>query len=310
MIDVFFKTLPFFALVALGYGAARAQFFSPQGTAVLTKFVFYFALPAMIFKFSSGLSFADILDWPFIGAYVVAGGVIYALATAVAIARGVGMAQAAVEAQCAVIGNVGFLGIPMLALLMGAAAVPYIMIMLSVDLILFGSLIVVLILFSRDGRMSFTVLGTLGMGVLKNPMVVSIVLGLIWAATGWAVPAPAQDFIDMLGAAATPCALFVIGASLAGKSAERVSVAGWLSFCKLVLHPLAVGVAVFWLFRVDGYAAAVMIASASLPVAGNIYIVAQHYGVAPMRVSSAILVSTVASVVTVSVVIAWVARLY
>jgi malonate transporter and related proteins len=61
-------------------------------------------------------------------------------------------------------------------------------------------------------------------------------------------------------------------------SAERIEVAAWLSFAKLVLHPAAVAAAC-WLFGVSGYAAGVMIAAAALPVAGNVFILAQHYGV-------------------------------
>jgi predicted permease len=53
-----------------------------------------------------------------------------------------------------------------------------------------------------------------------------------------------------------------------------------------------------------------MIAACSLPVAGNIYMIAQHYGVAPQRVSASILISTALSIVTVSLVIAWVTPLY
>jgi malonate transporter len=74
-----------------------------------------------------------------------------------------------------------------------------------------------------------------------------------------------------------------------------------------VLHPLAVAFAALWLFPVDTFDAAVMIAAASLPVAGNVYILAQHYGVAPQRVSASILVSTAISILTVSAVIAAVA---
>ena len=108
-----------------------------------------------------------------------------------------------------------------------------------------------------------------------------------------------NDFLSILGGAATPCALFAIGASLASKSAERPFVAGWITFCKLVLHPAFVAISAIWLFHVEPYAAAVMIAAASLPVAGNVYILAQHYGVAPQRVSASILISTVMAVVTV-----------
>ncbi len=306
MWDIFLKTLPFFMLIGVGYGAGRTRFFTPEATAYLTKFVFYFALSAMLFRFSANLSLADILNWPFVFAYLAGTGAVYIVATIVAMRRGARVAEAAVEAQCAVIGNVGFLGIPMLALLLGERAVGPIMLVLAVDLIVFGSLIVILITGSRDGRMSPKILVTVAVGLIKNPMIVSIVLGLIVSANAIPIPAPINEFLTILGGAATPGALFAIGASLASKSAERVIVAGWLSVCKLILHPAAVAIAALFVFDIDPYAAGVMIAAAALPVAGNVYIIAQHYGVAPARVSAAILFSTMASVLTVSAVIAWV----
>ncbi|MDF1669279.1 MAG: AEC family transporter [Roseovarius sp.] len=309
MLAIFFQTLPFFLIIGLGFGAARSGFFSPEATAYLTKFVFYFALSAMLFRFSANLSLADVIDWRFITAYLWGSGVVYLLATMVSLARRVSIEEAAIEAQCAVIGNVGFLGIPMLVMLMGDAAIVPIMLVLVVDLIVFGSLVVILVTGSRDGRMSLGILRTVGVGLLKNPMIVSIVLGLVWSALTIPIPKPMNDFLSILGGAATPCALFAIGASLAGKSAERPFVAGWLSFCKLVLHPLCVALSALWFFPVEPYAASVMIAAAALPVAGNVYILAQHYGVAPHRVSASILISTLVAVFSVSLVIGWVGPL-
>jgi predicted permease len=309
MVDIFLKTLPFFALIALGFQACRTGFFTSDAAAYLTKFVFYFALSAMLFRFAANLSLAEIIDWQFVGAYLSGCIVVYLLATAVAMIRKRPVTEAAFEAQCAIIGNVGFLGIPMLVVLLGEAAAGPVILVLSVDLIVFSSLIVIIVTGSRDGRMSIGVLRTVGIGLLKNPMIVSIVLGLAWSGTGWAVPEPVNEFLAILGAAATPGALFAIGASLAGKSAERMSVAGWLTFCKLVLHPTAVAIAALFLFDVPDYDAGVMIAAAALPVAGNVYILAQHYGVAPQRVSAAILISTAVSILTVSAVIAWLAPL-
>ena len=310
MIEVLLKTLPFFAIVGLGYVAARTNFFSEAATTYLTKFVFYFALPAMIIRFSANLSFAELINIPFIAAYLSASFLIYFLATGVAILRRRNVAEAAVEAQCATVGNVGFLGIPMLAMLMGPEAVLWVMLVLAIDQLVFGSLIVILIVGSRDGRMSFGMLKTVGMGLIKNPMIMAMVAGLLCSSSGWALPVPATEFFDILGAAATPGALFAIGASLASKSAERISVTGWLAFCKLILHPGAVAIAALLIFPVAPYPAAVLIAATALPVAGNIFILATHYNVAPTRVSASILVSTVASVVTVSLVIAWVSALY
>jgi predicted permease len=310
MLSIFLQTLPFFLIIGLGYGAGRSGFFPEVATAWLTKFVFYFALSAMLFRFSANLTLADVLDWTFVLAYLAGTASVYALATLVAWLRGVSLQETAIEAQCAVIGNVGFLGVPMLAMLMGEAAIGWVMVVLAVDLIVFGSLVVILITGSRDGRLSLGILRSVGVGLLKNPMIVSIVLGLAWSALRLPIPDPMNAFVRILGDAATPGALFAIGASLASKSAERVSVTGWLSACKLVLHPAAVAVSALILFDVPPYAAAVMIAAASLPVAGNVFMLAQHYEVAPKRVSSAILISTMVAIITVSLVIGWVNQLY
>ncbi len=178
------------------------------------------------------------------------------------------------------------------------------LLVLAVDLVVFSSILTLAITLFRSGQITPGTFGVLGLGLLKNPMIVSTVLGLAWGATGRTLWPPVQEFMTLLGAAATPCALFAIGASLAGRRPDRPLIAAWLSLAKLVLHPAAVAVAALWLFPVDPYAAGVMIAAAALPVAGNVFILAQHYGVAPQRVSTAILLSTAASVLTVTAVIA------
>lgn len=304
MLPIFLKTLPFFAVLGLGYFAARRRFFDEQATAHLTRFVFYFALSAMIFRFAANLSIAEVFHGPSVLAYLTGTLAVYLLATAVALWRKTGLEVAAIEAQCAAIGNVGFLGIPMLTLLMGPAAIGPVMIVLGTDLIVFGSLIVILISARRDGRMSLAVLGPVGVGLLKNPMVMAMALGLLWAAFEIPIPAPMNEFLTLLGAAATPGALFAIGASLATKSPDRPVIAVWLTVAKLALHPVAVAACALWLFQVPPFTAAVMIAAAAMPTAGNVYILAQHYGIAPVRVSSTILISTAISILTLTAVIA------
>src|SRR6056297_2222818 len=138
MLAIFLQTLPFFLVIGVGYGAGRSGFFSEQATAYLTKFVFYFALSAMLFRFSANLSLSEIFDWRFVVAYLWGTGFVYALATLVALLRKLSAEEAAFEAQCAVIGNVGFLGVPMLILLLGPEAIGPVMLVLAIDLIGFG----------------------------------------------------------------------------------------------------------------------------------------------------------------------------
>ena len=309
MVAIFLKTLPFFALIGLGYWAGRTRFFSAEATAYLTKFVFYFALSAMLFRFSANLSLAEVWDSRLVAAYLWGTAFVYAIASLVGFLRRLDVATNGIEAQCAVIGNTGFLGVPMLTLLLGPEAIGPVLLALTVDMIIFSSLIVILITGSREGQLRLATLKIVGLGLLKNPMIVAITLGFLWSGFGIPIPVPLNEFLAILGGAATPGALFAIGASLASKSAERIEIAGWLTFCKLVLHPLFVAFGALFLFGVDPYKAGVIIAAAALPVAGNVYMLAQHYGVAPQRVSAAILVSTTVSIVTVSLGVGWVSAL-
>lgn len=306
MSAILLKTLPFFAIIGLGFWAGRVKFFSAEATAFLTKFVFYFPLSAMLFRFASNLSLGEIFEPRFVAAYLLASFTLYALVLGVARLRGLIWPEAAMEAHAAVSGNTGFLGVPMLVMLMGQAAAGPVMMVLTIDMVVFSSLITLIITGAREGQLRLATLGVLGRGLLANPMIVSIILGFLWSGIGLPLPDVINEFMGLLGAAATPCALFAIGASLAGRRADRIALAGWIAFAKLVIHPALVAAAALWLFKVDPFAASVMIAASALPVAGNVFILAQHYGVAPQRVSTAILISTAVSVLTVTAVIAMV----
>ena len=295
---------PFFAVIATGFLAGRARFLTPEATGQLTRFVFYFALSAMLFGFAANLSLTEIFNLPFVLAYLLGTGVVWAVVLAVAVLRGETREAALFEAHAGVIGNVGFLGIPMLVLLLGPQAVGPVLLVLAVDLVVFSSLLTLLITLFRSGRVGADTLRLLAVGLVKNPMIVSTVLGLAWGATGRSLWPPVQDFMTLLGAAATPCALFAIGASLAGRRPDRPMIAAWLGVAKLILHPAAVALCALVIFPVPRGGAEVMIAAAALPVAGNVFILAQHYGVAPQRISTAILISTALSVLTVTAVIA------
>jgi len=221
--------------------------------------------------------------------------------TIIASLRREGLGMASVEAQCSVIGNTGFLGIPLTLALFGDQAIVPNMIVLTVDLIVFSSLFVILINIAKDGRIDRHTFQKVGVGLVKNPMIMSILAGIIWGGLALPIPTPMDSFLVTLGAAATPGALFAIGASLAGGQASRVEIAGWLGFAKLVLHPAAVAFFLIFVFDVDEMMTTMVVGLAALPVAGNVFMLASHYKIGPQRVSTAILFSTVASIVTIPI---------
>ena len=310
MLHIFLATLPFFALIALGYGAAKTAIFSKDATVHLTKFVFYFALSAMLFKFSSNLSLREILEWDFMAAYLIGSIALYVMTALVAKLRGTSFDISVIEAQCSVIGNMGWMGLAMIPILLGEQSISYVIMVLIIDLIVFGPLVVILLVAHREGHLSLKVFRTIGMGLIKNPLVLSISTGLLWAVFEIPVPELLDRFMTILGGASTPGALFAIGASMAFAAKGQIAIPLYLSMNKLIMHPLLVGIASFLVFQIDPFASAVMIACAAMPVAGNVYMIATHYGLPGERISIAILISTTVSIVTISLIISLVTQFY
>ena len=310
MLHIFLNTLPFFALIALGYGSAKTAIFSKDATVHLTKFVFYFALSAMLFKFSSNLSLREILEWDFMAAYLIGSMALYGMTALIAKLRGTSFDISVIEAQCSVIGNMGWMGLAMIPILLGEQSISYVIMVLIIDLIVFGPLIVILLVAHREGQISLKVFQTIGMGLIKNPLVLSISTGLLWAAFEIPVPELLNRFMTILGGASTPGALFAIGASMAFAAKGQISIPLYLSANKLIMHPLLVGIASLLVFQIDPFAGAVMIACAAMPVAGNVYMIATHYGLQGERISIAILISTTVSIVTISLIISLVTQFY
>ena len=306
MISIFLQTAPFFLIVAIGYFSGKYKFLGKRGTDAITKFVFYFALSAMLFRFSSQLEISEIFDLKFVGCYVVATSILYLVVIVVSYFSGTKFETAVFDAQIATVGNTGFLGIPLLATLVGSQSVGYVMMILATDFAIFGTLIVVLIMVSRDQSWGIRLLRPIAKGLFQNPMIVSFSLGIFWGYSDYQTPKFFSEFLVILGQAATPGALFAIGASLSFRKIDDPKSAFWLSFLKLVAHPFLVGIMALYLFYIEPYAAAVMVITAALPVAGNTFMLAQHYKIDPERISAAILLSTLFSALTVTFAIAFV----
>lgn len=306
MLPILMKTLPFFALIGLGWVAGRTRFFPAEAVRWLTKFVFYFALSAMLFRFAATLPIETLFDLRFVLAYVVGSFALWVLALGVALARRESLAMAAMEAHTAMTGNTGFLGVPMLVALLGPAAAGPVLMVLTADMIIFSTLITLVITGAAHGRVSVSMIKPLALGILRNPMIGAMAVGLAWSVLHLPMPGPLEEFTRILGAAATPGALFAIGATLATQpKIEKLGPALWLSFAKLILHPAAIALSCL-AFGVGMGPAGVMLAAAALPVAGNVPILASHFGIGEQRVAATILISTAASILTVSAVIAYI----
>ena len=303
MLSILNTALPFFALIFCGYGAGRLRLLDETAAAGVNTFVFYFALPAFLFGLMSSSPIGEVVNAPFIGAYVTASLALFALSALVGFRLfEIGRAEAAVQGLAAVLANTGYMGIPLVSAVFGRESAVPIVVGLTLDGVLMIPLGIVIIESSK-GRaegLTHTALTTFS-ALARNPLILSIFAGLAVSTTGLNPPTPLANFLDLLGGTAGPCALFALGATLAGRTVGGgTAEVSYMTFMKLVLHPATLFFTTTVIFSVDPLWATAALLGAALPIAANVFIVARQYNVYVVRTSSAILVSTAVSLISVS----------
>ena len=299
--------LPFFALIFCGYAAARFRILDSESAAGLNSFVFYFALPAFLFSLMSSSPIGEVLNVPFILAYSSTSLVLFGLAVLGGRAFfGVGKGEAAILGLAAVLPNTGYMGIPLISAALGKEAAVPIVVGLIVDGVLLIPIAMSIITAGKgDGGSALGNVGSTLAALTRNPIIVSIFVGLLFsAASPGELRGPVANFLDLLAAATGPCALFALGATLAARSVSGASEVSYMTALKLFVHPAALWLATTYLFGVDPLWATAATLGVALPIAANVFIVARQYDTYVERASSAILVSTSISVVTVSILLA------
>ena len=295
-------TLPFFALVLCGYLAAQRGVLAESAIPGLNGFVLFFALPCMLFRFGMNTPVLELLNPGVLGVYLVAALLIVAFTIAVTLSERVQLKDAAFGALVAAFPNTGFMGVPLLVALLGPAAAGPVICTVLADLFVTSSLCIALAR-AHDagaGNAKRAALQALR-GALSNPLPWAIALGAVASATSLHLPGPVDSVVKMLADAATPVALFTIGAVLwrAGQHAHsRTPVALFLpvALIKLIVHPalvFALGAAAHALgVGPTPSQLLVLTLAAALPSASNVSLLAERYSADNGRVARIILAST------------------
>ena len=301
--------LPVFGLVASGYLAGRAGLVTQASSAALNQFVYAFALPAMLFVAVYRGSLDEILgSGGFVAAVIVA-----TLGTALAgfalsyFVAGAPPAESTLRALNASFANTGYLGIPLVTVAYGErAALPAALATVATNFVSFALAIVCLELFVNPRRGG--VRRALG-GVARSPLIWPIALAIVLVALEVKVPLPVERFATLLAAAAGPCALFAIGLFVSQLSIRAGAAASWqTSILKLVVHPILMAALAYQVLSIDPFWAKIAVVCASLPLGATAFVLAQRYKLLEAETSTGAVISTAASVLTVSLVMALLAN--
>lgn len=301
--------LPIFFIISLGYLTARFGYLSDVAVDGIDKFAFNFGITALLFRALANTELPTSLPWGLWFSYY--GGVLLVWALAGLTARFV-LQRSNVDSVIVGFGggfsNTVMLGIPIILTAYGEeAGVPLFFILAFHGLTVFTVATFLLeTTRPRDGEALSTlaILGESVRGMIKNPIILALGAGIGFGQTGFTIPGPVDVTLEMLGRTGIPCALFVLGATLVRYEIRRsVGAASLMAGVKLVVHPIVVFVLASYLFDLPPLWTKVAVTMAAMPTGVFCFVLANRYAAAPGAASSAILIATGFSMVTLTVVL-------
>ena len=314
MLAILLITFPFFALVLCGYLAARRRVLPLEAVSGLNSFVLFFALPCMLFRFGASTPIAQLLDAGVAVTWALSAIIVVALTLVTSLNSRIRWNDAAFGALVAAFPNTGFMGVPLLVALLGAQAAGPVILTMVVDMVITSSLCIALSrLDGADQHGASKAFRKAIQGVFANPLPWAILLGALASMFNLNLPKPVAQTVGMLADAASPLALFTIGAVLARSQMlarqpghapipgrDFLPVAG----IKLLVHPLLVllvgSLAVKAGLALSHSAFTAIVLAAALPSASNVSLLAERFGADNGRIARIILVSTAAAFLTFS----------
>jgi malonate transporter len=305
---IFNVAFPIFGVILTGYLAGKWRILGGEATAALNAFVSFFALPILFFGTLARTPVDTVLDPSLMAGFGLVVGATFLvgmLSTRLAV-RG-GLARMSLQGIAASWGNVGYMGVPLCLAAFGEAGLPPAMLTVIVTAVIamvFGVMLIELEVAAGHGPI--LTFFNAAWNVARNPLPVSIAAGMAYSGLALPLPTPVEKWIDLLGAAAAPCALFAIGLFLSDKSVRSgLAEAGLATVIKLLLQPLLAACVLPFFVDLKSVPGQVALLMAALPTAANAFVLARQFDIQVEQNTASVLLSTAFSVLTVSALLVW-----
>ena len=301
MYSVISIIFPVFSLILLGYLTGKFGLFKDTASTELNYFVLWLALPAQLFSYTSKNK-AQILEQPlFLVAFLGGSLLIYLLMYLLHWRSSRSNLGANFWGLSSSYSNTGYMGIPLCMLALGEDALgPAILATLLVVSGLFSISIIGIELGQQKASSWSQSIVPIVRALLKNPLLIAPIAGFAWSYSEFDLYAPLRQGLELLGAAASPCALISIGLFLVKKSNVRIEGMVTLVSLKLIVQPFVTWVIAGPILGLPTFWVNSAILLSALPTGTGPLMLAQYYRGDTEMISRAIFLTTLGSVFTLS----------
>ena len=307
MADVLNLTIPMFSLIGIGYLLKKIQFMSEWDGTVLSKFAFYILLPPLMFTSILYGDASKSLNINFIFSYEIITITIFVLTYLLGVLIKLKTMEKAIFGLNAAYPNYGYIGVPLCILAFGAeAAIPLALILLADTFVLLTTLI-----FYKLTETRKTSLRELSKEIIQrfiyNPLMMSVFVAFIFSTVDIKIVTAIDRTLSLVAASATAVALIALGVSLNVTSIKnQKSVLFFITVIKLIVHPILIFIVFQFQTNIDPIWVKTAIVCASLPVAANVFVLANYYKNFESESAAAITITTIVSSITVTIILLYV----
>lgn len=292
--------IPIFLVMGLGAGSVFLKIFSVSDSYIFSRYDYYIGFPILIFYSLLHTAFEKIGNGAFLATNILNLTITVLLILLVSYFFKVKREFIGVLILTGIFGNVAYMGIPLNEALFGKEGVGYASVVIGLVSIFCLSVGIFFFEFFSSAHVKTLALFK---NLLKNPIIIAVFFGIAASAFHAQFPSPLENFLSLVSKSASPIALFAIGMFLAQKFvASEKGYIFMLCFLNLIALPL-ITLGIGQLFGLSGVPLKVSFLQAAMPLAVTNFVIAQKYKLYENAVASAIVISTVCSILTIGVAI-------
>lgn len=303
MLTVFLDAvLPIFAVVVLGFAFGRGGVFDGSAAAAINRFVFYAALPVLLFRLIATAPFEN-FEWPLIAAYASSELILYAAGFLIArFGFGRSRTESLLLGMSAGFANHAFFVLPIAQALYGEMAAVPVVGVITFDVVIFFAGMVLILEATSEAALGLSPLRLLKL-FARNPQILAITAGVAVSVCSLTLNAGSALFASFLGDTAAPCSLFALGVMLAAHKREASQGLPWvLVALKLGAMPILIWSLLATAFQVspDWSGPAMLVATG--PTGTLPFVLGIQYKAPVGAITTTIFLSTLGSLLTVTLI--------